>query len=64
VPGLPSITELASAGVARVSVGGAFAFVGLGAVARAGRELLDQGTYGWLEVARAARKTVAESFES
>jgi hypothetical protein len=47
-----------------VSVGGAFAFVALGAVARAGRELLDQGTYGWLEVARDARKTVAESFES
>ncbi len=64
VPGLPSIAELASAGVARVSVGGAFAFVALGAVARAGRELLDQGTYGWLEVARDARKTVAESFES
>ena len=64
VPGLPSIAELASAGVARVSVGGAFAFVGLGAVARAGRELLDQGTYGWLEVARDARKTVAEAFES
>ena len=60
VPGLPSIAELASAGVARVSVGGAFAFVALGAVARAGRELLDQGTYGWLEVARDARKTVAE----
>jgi 2-methylisocitrate lyase-like PEP mutase family enzyme len=64
VPGVPSITELASAGVARVSVGGAFAFVALGAVARAGRELLDQGTYGWLEVARDARQTVAESFES
>ncbi len=64
VPGVPSIAELASVGVARVSVGGAFAFVALGAVARAGRELLDQGTYGWLEVARDARRTVAESFES
>ncbi len=30
VPGLPPIAELAAAGVARVSVGGAFAFVALG----------------------------------
>ncbi len=64
VPGLPTVAELASVGVARVSVGGALAFVALGAVARAGRELLDQGTYGWLEVAGESRRVVAKSFES
>ncbi len=63
VPGIPTIAELAAAGVARVSVGGAFAFVALGAVARAGRELLEQGTYGWLEVAGESRGVVASSFE-
>ncbi len=64
VPRAPTLAELASVGVARVSVGGAFAFVALGAVARAGRELLDQGTYGWLEVAGESRSVVARSFES
>ena len=64
VPGLPTVAELASVGVARVSVGGALAFVALGAVARAGRELLDQGTYGWLEVAGESRRVVAKSFEN
>ena len=63
VPGIPPIADLAAAGVARVSVGGAFAFVALGAVARAGRELLDQGTYGWLEGAGDARRVVASAFE-
>jgi 2-methylisocitrate lyase-like PEP mutase family enzyme len=43
----PSVDELAEIGVARVSVGGAFAYVGLGAVAEAARELLDDGTYGF-----------------
>ena len=47
-PEAPSVTKLAAAGVARVSVGGMFAFVALDAVARAGRELLDQGTYGFI----------------
>jgi len=64
VPGIPSVAELAEAGVARISVGGAFAFVALGAVARAGRELLEQGTYGWLEVAGESRRVVATAFET
>jgi 2-methylisocitrate lyase-like PEP mutase family enzyme len=48
-PGAPSVAELADAGVSRVSVGGAFAFVGLGAVVEAARELIDDGTYGFWE---------------
>lgn len=50
-PGLATVDQLAQAGVARISVGGAFSQVALGALARAGRELLDHGTYGFLELA-------------
>jgi 2-methylisocitrate lyase-like PEP mutase family enzyme len=47
--GTPNTTELAALGVARVSVGGAFAFAALGALREAGEELRDRGTYGYLE---------------
>lgn len=60
--GLPSVAELAAAGVARISVGGAFAQVALGAVTRAGRELLDGGTYGWLDLAAEGRSSAAAAF--
>ncbi|HTU87567.1 MAG TPA: isocitrate lyase/phosphoenolpyruvate mutase family protein [Solirubrobacteraceae bacterium] len=49
VPGAPSAAELAGLGVARVSVGGAFAFAALGALYEAATELRDSGTYGYLE---------------
>jgi 2-methylisocitrate lyase-like PEP mutase family enzyme len=55
-PGLPSVAELAEAGVARISVGGSFAMVALGAVTRAARELLDAGTYGFLDLAVEGRQ--------
>jgi 2-methylisocitrate lyase-like PEP mutase family enzyme len=59
VRGTPSTAELAALGVARVSVGGAFAFAALGALCEAAEELRDRGTYGYLERtavgARAAR---------
>ena len=48
-PGGPSVAELADAGVARVSVGGALCFAGLGAVSRAATELLERGTFGFWE---------------
>jgi 2-methylisocitrate lyase-like PEP mutase family enzyme len=47
--GAPSTGELAALGVARVSVGGAFAFAALGALREAAEELRDRGTYGYLE---------------
>lgn len=60
-PGGPTVGQLAAVGVARVSVGGALCFAGLGAVARAATELLEKGTFGFweqtaggLEAARAA----------
>jgi 2-methylisocitrate lyase-like PEP mutase family enzyme len=44
LPGGPPVAELAAAGVARLSVGGAFAFVALGAVVEAAEELRGPGT--------------------
>ena len=53
--GAPPVAELASAGVSRISVGGAFAFAALGAVVSAATELRDQGTYGyWADSAAGA----------
>jgi 2-methylisocitrate lyase-like PEP mutase family enzyme len=47
LPGGPSVAELAELGVARVSVGGAFAFAALDALVTAARELLEEGTYSY-----------------
>jgi len=47
LPNAPSVAELAALGVGRVSVGGAFAWVALGAVVEAANELREQGTYGY-----------------
>ena len=44
-PGAPDVGALAEAGVARVSVGPAIAQAAYGLVARASRELLENGTY-------------------
>ena len=59
-PGVPTVSELAAAGVSRVSVGAGFAFAALGAAADAARELLERGTYEfWDRAVRGAE--VAES---
>ncbi|MDQ1034929.1 2-methylisocitrate lyase-like PEP mutase family enzyme [Streptomyces sp. V3I8] len=47
-PGAPSVTELSSLGVARISVGSGIAQAAHALVRRATRELLDTGTYGAL----------------
>jgi 2-methylisocitrate lyase-like PEP mutase family enzyme len=62
LPGLPSVAELADAGVARISVGGAFSHVAFGALTRAARELLDAGTYGFMDVAADGRAQEASAF--
>lgn len=48
-PGGPSVAELASVGVRRVSTGGALAWAALGTLVEAGRELLERGTYGYFD---------------
>jgi 2-methylisocitrate lyase-like PEP mutase family enzyme len=62
LPGVPPVAELAALGVARVSVGGAFAFAALGAAAEAAAELRDSGTYGFWERAGAGARAARESF--
>jgi 2-methylisocitrate lyase-like PEP mutase family enzyme len=54
LPNVPPISELAAAGVRRVSVGSGFSMVALGATIEAARELLDEGTYGFWRVAASA----------
>ena len=44
LPAAPPVSELAAAGVRRVSTGGALAWAAYGALVKAGRELLDAGT--------------------
>jgi 2-methylisocitrate lyase-like PEP mutase family enzyme len=51
-PGGPDVAALASAGVARISVGGAFAFTALGALVEVARELIESGTCSSWETAR------------
>jgi 2-methylisocitrate lyase-like PEP mutase family enzyme len=60
-PGGPTVAELAAIGVARVSVGGAFSFVALGAVARVAGELLESGTYDG-ELAAEGRQQATTAF--
>ena len=64
VPGAPPIADLAALGVRRVSIGGAFAFVALGSVLEAARELRDNGTYGYWEVARPGGAAARAAFRS
>jgi 2-methylisocitrate lyase-like PEP mutase family enzyme len=63
-PGVPSVAELAKVGVRRISVGGAFAFAALGAAAEAARELIEQGTYGYLEQSSVGLQSVRAAFST
>ena len=63
-PGAPSVAELASIGVKRISVGGAFAFAALGAVVEAASELREQGTYGFWQRASAGVSAARSAFDS
>jgi 2-methylisocitrate lyase-like PEP mutase family enzyme len=58
------VDELAQAGVRRVSVGGAFAFAALGAVTEAARELIEEGTYGYLERSGVGLKSARAAFSA
>jgi 2-methylisocitrate lyase-like PEP mutase family enzyme len=61
-PEMATVAELAAAGVARISVGGTFSNVAFGALARAGRELLGQGTYGFMDLAAEGRRQAVDAF--
>jgi 2-methylisocitrate lyase-like PEP mutase family enzyme len=64
LPSAPSVAELAAAGVSRISVGGAFAYAALGAVVRAARQLLDDGTYRYWEEAGPGAAAARAAFTS
>ena len=63
LPGGPPVSELAAAGVRRVSVGGAFAFAALGALVQAATELREQGTYGFGSLAAVGRAAASDAFK-
>ena len=62
LPNTPTIAELAALGVGRVSIGGTFAWVALGAVETAARELLESGTYGFHAAAAPGRAAARAAF--
>jgi 2-methylisocitrate lyase-like PEP mutase family enzyme len=62
LPDTPSVAELAAAGVARISTGGALAFAGLGAVVEAARELREEGTYGYWPLAQRGSAAGRDAF--
>jgi 2-methylisocitrate lyase-like PEP mutase family enzyme len=64
VRGAPTVAELASLGVARISVGGAFAFAALAALSDAAEELREKGTYAYLERAAAGARVARRAFVS
>jgi 2-methylisocitrate lyase-like PEP mutase family enzyme len=62
LPSGPSLTDLAAAGVRRVSVGSQFAFAAYGAAVQAARELRDQGSYGFSALAAEGRAAIRDAF--
>src|SRR3954449_7782041 len=62
VAGSPSVEELASAGVARISVGGSFAFVAYGALVEMATGLRERGSVTYPEGLREARKVFVQAF--
>jgi 2-methylisocitrate lyase-like PEP mutase family enzyme len=58
VPGSPPIAELADIGVARISVGGSFAWTAYAALIAAATELRDAGTYTYGEKIAPAREII------
>lgn len=63
LPGGPSVAELASAGVARISVGGAFYYASLAALATAAREWREQGTHDFWQKALEGAGAAAKAFD-
>jgi 2-methylisocitrate lyase-like PEP mutase family enzyme len=63
-PGRPSVDELASAGVARISVGGMFAFKAYGDLVASATELRDTGTVSVGDGLREARVVFGQAFHN
>jgi len=63
-PGGPSVAQLASVGVRRISVGGAFAYAALGALVEAAQELQAGDSASFFERARIGSNAATEAFRS
>jgi len=63
LPNAPNVAALGEAGVKRISVGSAFAFAAIGALTAAGRELHEQGTYGFWDTADPGVNAARSAFE-
>jgi 2-methylisocitrate lyase-like PEP mutase family enzyme len=61
--GAPTVSELAELGVARISVGGHFAFAAIAGLVEAATELRDRGTYGFAEASRNGGRAAREAFD-
>jgi 2-methylisocitrate lyase-like PEP mutase family enzyme len=61
-PDSPNVAQLADAGVARISVGGAFAFAALGALADAAEEFRERGTHSFLDGAARGAAAARDAF--
>ena len=62
LPGAPSVVRLAELGVARISTGGALAYAAYGALADAGRALIEEGSYDYWRGSEVGRRTLAQAF--
>jgi 2-methylisocitrate lyase-like PEP mutase family enzyme len=60
--GGPSVNELAAAGVARITVGGGFAFAALGALTEAALEVRDVGTTEYARLSKIGQQAAAAAF--
>ena len=61
LPGTPTVPDLADLGVARISVGGAWAYAAYAGLVTAATELRDDGTYGWWAEVAAARPAIRDA---
>ena len=62
-PDMAPVQDLAAVGVARISVGGAFAMAAYGALAQAAQELRTAGTYGYIGLAIEGRRHAGNAFK-
>lgn len=61
-PNGPTVAELAIAGVARITVGGSFAFAALGALTEAATELQNDGTTSYARLSAIGQKAAMRAF--
>jgi 2-methylisocitrate lyase-like PEP mutase family enzyme len=62
LPGGPNVAELAELGVARISIGGAFAYAAINGLVEAATEFRDQGTTGYSGRAAKGREAARAAF--